>query len=181
MVMPSQRTRECLWQTKFTKIFRGVRKGHPRFFRRASARAGAPWKNPGGEAQDRGVKTVRRCQLCPTSLRRLVITAYCPHRRRPERTGVGVWLTHYYQRSGLSFPINWFISNGPGLYPTVDAEQRDELAADHSITSSARASSVGGTLRPSALAVLRLRTSPYLVGACTGRSAGFSPLRMRST
>src|SRR5678816_2241504 len=51
----------------------------------------------------------------------------------------------------------------------------------HSITSSARASSVGGTSRPSALAVLRLITSWYLVGAWTGRSAGFSPLRMRST
>ena len=44
------------------------------------------------------------------------------------------------------------------------------------ITSSSRASSVGGTSRPSALAVLRLITSSYLVGACTGRSAGFSPL-----
>jgi hypothetical protein len=36
------------------------------------------------------------------------------------------------------------------------AEQRDELAPPHSITSSARASSVAGTSRPSALAVLRL-------------------------
>src|SRR5262249_16893510 len=51
----------------------------------------------------------------------------------------------------------------------------------HSITSSARAISVVGTSRPSALAVLRFGTSSYLVGACTGRSAGFSPLRMRST
>src|SRR5262249_30338838 len=51
----------------------------------------------------------------------------------------------------------------------------------YSITSSARASTLSGTLRPSALAVLRLMTSSYLVGACTGRSAGFSPLRMRST
>ena len=50
----------------------------------------------------------------------------------------------------------------------------------HSITSSARASKLGGTSRPSALAVLRLTTSSYLVGVCTGRSAGFSPLRMRS-
>src|SRR5262245_63833661 len=33
-----------------------------------------------------------------------------------------------------------------------------------------------GTSRPSAFAVLRLMTSSYLVGACTGRSAGFSPL-----
>ena len=39
----------------------------------------------------------------------------------------------------------------------------------------------GGTVRPSALAVFRLITNSYLVGACTGRSAGFSPLRMRST
>src|SRR6516164_5927128 len=34
---------------------------------------------------------------------------------------------------------------------------------------------------PRALAVLRLRIVSYLVSACTGRSAGFSPLRMRST
>src|SRR5262249_13951327 len=37
-----------------------------------------------------------------------------------------------------------------------------------------------GTVRPSALAVLRLRIVSYLVGACTGRSAAFSPRRMRS-
>ena len=62
------------------------------------------------------------------------------------------------------------------------AEKRDEFAArSHSITSSARASTVGGISSPSALAVLRLITSSYLVGACTGKSAGFSPLRMRST
>src|SRR6476469_8791014 len=61
------------------------------------------------------------------------------------------------------------------------AEQRDELAPLHSITSSAVASSDGGTSRPSAFAVLRLMTSSYLVGACTGRSAAFSPLKIRST
>src|SRR5207244_7712290 len=62
------------------------------------------------------------------------------------------------------------------------ADEPNELASpNHSITSSARASSVGGTSRPSAFAVLRLITSSYLVGACTGRSLGFSPLRMRST
>src|SRR5262249_50580986 len=37
----------------------------------------------------------------------------------------------------------------------------------YSITSSARASSVGGTSRPSAVAVLMLITSSYLVSACT--------------
>src|SRR6516165_5099037 len=40
------------------------------------------------------------------------------------------------------------------------ADQRDELATpDHSITSSASASSVAGTSRPRVLAVLRLMTS----------------------
>ena len=51
----------------------------------------------------------------------------------------------------------------------------------HSITSSARASTAAGNSNPIAFAVLRLTTSSYLVGACTGMSAGFSPLRMRST
>src|SRR5262249_57949328 len=44
------------------------------------------------------------------------------------------------------------------------AEQRDEGAPlHHSITSSAVASSVGGMVRPSALAVLRLMTNSNLV------------------
>src|SRR5262249_42117300 len=61
------------------------------------------------------------------------------------------------------------------------AEQRDERATLHSLTSLARASSVVGTSMPIALAVFTLITSSYFVGACTGRSAGFSPLRMRAT
>src|SRR4029077_10808687 len=60
-------------------------------------------------------------------------------------------------------------------------DQRDELAPPHSITSLARARSVGGTSRPSALAVLRLITSSNLVGPWIGSSAGSAPLRMRST
>src|SRR6201998_3525231 len=40
-------------------------------------------------------------------------------------------------------------------------------AFTHSITSSARASSVSGTVRLIAFAVLRLITSSYFVGACT--------------
>src|SRR5262245_6834457 len=47
----------------------------------------------------------------------------------------------------------------------------------YSITSSAAADNPIGTSRPSALAVLRLMTSSNLVGCCTGKSAGFSPLR----
>src|SRR5262249_52057905 len=56
-----------------------------------------------------------------------------------------------------------------------------ERASLHSITSSARSENAGGMLNPSAFAVLRLTTSSNLVGACTGRSAGFAPRRPRST
>src|ERR1700676_375276 len=59
------------------------------------------------------------------------------------------------------------------------AEKGDDLAPLHSITSSARPSSVSGKVMPSALAVLRLMYSSTLVASWTGRSAGFSPLRTR--
>src|SRR5262245_48526705 len=49
----------------------------------------------------------------------------------------------------------------------------------HSITSSARASSVGGTARPSILAVWALMTSSNLLDCTTGRSVGLAPLRIR--
>jgi hypothetical protein len=49
----------------------------------------------------------------------------------------------------------------------------------YSIASSARASNESGTVRPSALAVLRLMYIATLVACCTGRSAGLSPLRIR--
>ena len=61
------------------------------------------------------------------------------------------------------------------------AEQRDELAPVHSITSSARSKNVSGIARPSALTVVRLMTSSNLVGCSTGRSAGLVPLRILST
>ena len=54
-----------------------------------------------------------------------------------------------------------------------------DVAMPYSITSSARASSVGETV--SALAVFKLIINSYLVSACTGMSPGFSPLRIRST
>src|SRR4051812_14141670 len=61
------------------------------------------------------------------------------------------------------------------------ANQRDKVPPLHSITSSARASSVAGTSMPSALAVVRLITSSNLVGCSTGRSPGFAPRRILST
>ena len=51
----------------------------------------------------------------------------------------------------------------------------------HSITSSARARTVGGTVRPSALAVLRLITISILVENSIGRSPGLAPFKILST
>jgi len=50
----------------------------------------------------------------------------------------------------------------------------------YSITSSARARSVGGISNTSALAVLRLIAKYKVVGAWTGKSAGGLPRRIRS-
>src|SRR5262249_7099520 len=61
------------------------------------------------------------------------------------------------------------------------ANKRDELAAPHSITSSARARSGGGIVRPRAFAVVRLMTRLNLVGCSTGMSPGFVPRRILST
>jgi hypothetical protein len=69
--------------------------------------------------------------------------------------------------------------------PLVSANRRPEQVQQHnsgySITSSAMASTPGGIVRSSALAVLRLITSLNLVGCITGKSAGFAPLRILPT
>ena len=50
----------------------------------------------------------------------------------------------------------------------------------YSITSSASASSFGGTSMCSSLAVCRLTINSNFVARMIGRSAGFSPLRTRA-
>jgi hypothetical protein len=68
-------------------------------------------------------------------------------------------------------PVSRRLISGHARYSNLTA---------YSIISSARASSDGETVNPSAFAVLRLTASRYFVGACAGRLAGFSPLKMRS-
>jgi hypothetical protein len=61
----------------------------------------------------------------------------------------------------------------PGqLCATSGCEQSQQTNSLYSITSSARASSVGGSSRPIAFAVLRLMISSYLVGCWSGSSVG---------
>src|SRR5262249_34837402 len=66
------------------------------------------------------------------------------------------------------------------FYSRTPSEERDEVApSNHSITSSAVASKVAGTVMPSNFAVCRLMMNSNLAGRITGRSAGLSPLRIR--
>src|SRR3981189_2975165 len=71
---------------------------------------------------------------------------------------------------GLARPL--CASNGP-MHPSRYRR--------YSITSVARASRVGGTVRPSAFAVLRLMTSSYFVVTATVKEDGLSPLRSGAT
>jgi hypothetical protein len=64
-------------------------------------------------------------------------------------------------------------------FDRVGCRKKNELAPPHSITSSARPSSVGGTVRPSMRAICALMTNANLLDCTTGKSAGFAPLRMR--
>ncbi len=70
---------------------------------------------------------------------------------------------------------------GGGWCQDEAEDEREERKRCHWITSSAWKRRVGGIVRPSALAVFRLRTSAYLVGTSTGKSAGLVPFRRRST
>src|SRR5215831_21270245 len=62
------------------------------------------------------------------------------------------------------------------------ADERDELApSHHSMTSSARASTVCGIVRPRTFAVIKFTARSILVGCSTGSSLGFAPRRILST
>jgi hypothetical protein len=62
-----------------------------------------------------------------------------------------------------------------------NGQSASQQNGSYSITSSAAISRLGGTVSPSALAVLRLTTNSNLEACITGRSAGLSPLRILPT
>src|SRR5262245_4094694 len=94
-----------------------------------------------------------------------------------------LWLLRSTVRMSASHPkaTESLRSSEVTLSATTGREQSQQSVPLYSITSSARASRVIGKVRPSALAVLRLITRSALVDCCTGRSAAFSPLRIRPT
>src|SRR5262249_55547524 len=86
---------------------------------------------------------------------------------KQSRTRLPVWivLTSRYQHADPPQPFGLLRTRRERPYGGRTASNRDELAPPHSITSSAVASSEGGTVRPSAFAVLRLIANSNLVGA----------------
>src|SRR2546430_16410441 len=97
-----------------------------------------------------------------------------------------IGLSNDPQHPNRPHPAGLLLRNKRPRYRRCDrrrptAKQRDELSPRHSITSSARASKIGETSKPKALAVLRLTTNSNLVPCSTGKSAGFAPLRILST
>src|SRR5262249_6996047 len=97
--------------------------------------------------------------------------AQCRQRARSRRRRTCAEIADHRHRARLR-PRR----EGPRRHP---AEQHDELATFHSITSSAVASNDDGISMPSDLAVCKLMTNSNLVACNTGMSAGFSPLRTR--
>src|SRR5262245_47028504 len=83
-----------------------------------------------------------------------------------------------HQHGNASHPLALLCARRERPRACRAAEQSDELAPLHSITSSARASRVGGMVRRSALAVSRLTMKSNLVGCSTGMSAGLVPRRI---
>ena len=95
-----------------------------------------------------------------------------------------VFMSQFYHH--LSDPFFWRGNAGASRAPAVTFMSAASSAfarfnALHSITSSARASIVGGMVRPSAFAVFRLITNSKIVGCSTGRSAGLAPFKILST
>src|SRR5262249_4251046 len=102
---------------------------------------------------------------------------YAPQQAMSALPQIATEKADFRKRSCLLYPRKRTCA----AHTLMSALGQKRTSPHHSIVSSARVSTAGGMMRPNALAVLRLITSSYLVGACTGRSAGFSPLRMRST
>src|SRR5262245_24498198 len=159
------------------------RVGFPRSWRRGRA---------SGRRPEPHARRARRSDLgealvvarCPAILDRDIATFAPPALAKPlhkcsNPLALTLWCAFAHEADGRRFRLLRPRRERPHCQA---AEQRDELAPpDHSITSSARASSVGGSSSPSVFAVLTLMTSSNVLGCSTGISAGFAPRRILST
>jgi hypothetical protein len=100
--------------------------------------------------------------------------------RSPASLFSGNEVPHIFTRNSPVQPKEILITSAIRLLqqnlPQPDSCTAANSVSVHSTTSLARATSMGGISRPSALAVLRLMISSNFVGCSIGRSAGFAPL-----
>jgi len=138
--------------------------------RAASGHAAAP---PRSEMNSRRFIAM---SLNPRTLRSIAGQARASQQKRPDRN----------HRRQSAAHVRFASESGRGerhsLSPLCAKSGHSHCSKSipYSITSSARASSIGGTSMPSARAVGRLMTKLNVTDCTTGRSAGFSPLRIRS-
>jgi hypothetical protein len=137
-----------------------------------------------GAAQQLGTPTISECRQRrwqrrePTALRnswRAYVRSgsFSTEAKAPgKRVDVGCWLIAAVRSTDAGSSV----SAPTGL---MHRSKRSARLYGYSSTLSAPADSPSGTSRPSVLAVLRLMTKSIFVTCCTGRSAGFSPLRIR--
>jgi hypothetical protein len=121
------------------------------------------------------------CNMAATRSARLAVSLRerrqkprLPRRRngRHPRANEHVWAQFYKIGHDRARP--------PGQQCAIRRAEQTRDSERYSITSSASDKSLDGISIPRALAVARLTTNSNFVGNCTGRSAGLSPLRMRS-
>src|SRR5205807_921067 len=101
-------------------------------------------------------------------------------KRRDERLCFGIAGVECQHHSDPTHPLGLLCTRSE-RQDSPTANQRDELPPPHSITSSARASTIGDSSMPMAMAVRRFIRKSNLVGRSNGRSPGFAPLSTRSS
>jgi hypothetical protein len=108
--------------------------------------------------------------------------------RSPASLSSGNEAPHIFTRKSRVQPKEILITSAKRLLQqnlpiaaSCTATTRWQVAMIYSITSSARAMRVGGTVTPIADAVRRLMISSNSVASCTGRSLGLAPFSILST
>src|SRR5262245_386851 len=88
----------------------------------------------------------------------------------------GFWILDF-RLSEKDFEGNSFMC----LFSRFSIQNRQSKIQNYLISLSARASTLGGIVRPICLVALRLITNSNFFGCSIGRSAGLAPLRILST
>ena len=146
---------------------------------------------PGCASKARGVKMTIRVTRNLTGLRHIGLSSHWspPCRvpethRRPATVCLGQPQRAVSNAPSSSMPSGSAYIGHASYYGRVNAEKgkRDEeYERCHWSTSFAWNKTVGGMVRPRALAALRLMTRSNVVGCSIGRSAGLVPFRILST